>query len=241
MLIIMKSLTQVQKLRHRRFVQLVAGFKNQELAGIALGMSTQQVSNYVTGSKGMGEKLAERIELSAGKPAGWLSTDGDDLMDVPSIAKYRIRYLKEGNKDEVTIKQFKDIRWAAGAGSVNSEYGEIDDLSFKRSYMERNNLRPESCIAAAASGRSMEPTINDGDIMLINLLEKNIRAKDGLIFAFVVGNDCRVKRVFTTMSGDIRLVSDNLDKSEYPDEIITASATDQLHVAGRVRWSGGDK
>lgn len=217
-----------------------SGISKSDLAR-AVGISTASIANWFNGrTKSIKGENLTRAAKALNVNEAWLAGQSP-VKERIGFAKYEVRYLDKDSDTEVMIKQYRDVRWAAGTGSVNEHPGEIDHLAFKRSYMERNGLKADACIAAAATGDSMSPTINDGDIMLINLAEKDLQAKDGKIFAFAVGDECRVKRVYTTMNGDVRLVSDNPDKIAYPDEIIPASEANSLHVAGRVRWSGGDK
>lgn len=139
------------------------------------------------------------------------------------------------------VLQYKDVRFSAGPGYQNENYTELDQVAFKKSYLDENNLKPDKCFVVYASGNSMSPVINDGDVMLINTMETDPTLHDGRLFAFVHGDECRIKRVYTTIKNEIRMVSDNPDKTAYPDEIVTCPEIETIRVAGRVRWSGGNK
>lgn len=204
------------------------------------GVPQGTVSKIERGEQKSTGKHGSSIAKSTGVRLEWLSTGmGDPYLPMIAGAAPIKTEDKIGDYD-VSVRQFRDIRMAAGGGIINGEPEELDALTFKLSYMKKEGLNPDRCISCPASGDSMSPSINDGDAILINLDEKDLTAKEGKIFAFAIGQECRIKRVYRTATGGIRLVSDNPNKVEFPDEIVSTDELDQLHVAGRVRWSGGN-
>lgn len=208
------------------------------------GVPQGTVSKIERGEQKSLGNYGPQLAKAVGIDLNWLSTGkGKPMPFMPSdFIGDSIKESAEAGDRDVYVNQYRDVKWACGTGFVNSEAPEPDDrLSFKRSWLDKNNLNAISCITCPASGHSMSPTINHLDVVLINLEEKDITKKDGQIFAFSIGDECRIKRVFITLTGDVRLVSDNPNKIEYPDEIISNHEISNLFVAGRVRWSGGDK
>jgi phage repressor protein C with HTH and peptisase S24 domain len=80
------------------------------------------------------------------------------------------------------------------------------------------------------TGDSMRPTIFDGDVALVNTAERKIT--NGKVFAFIVDGEARVKRLFKQFDGRIRVVSDNPDKLQFPDEFLTPDHMPEM--VGRV-------
>lgn len=81
----------------------------------------------------------------------------------------------------------------------------------------------------------MYPTIDDGDMLLVNLGEK--QPKDGRIYVLRQGEQLLVKRVQGIING-IRLISDN--KALYaPVDVIFDEALD-FEVLGQVVYIGHD-
>lgn len=76
-------------------------------------------------------------------------------------------------------------------------------------------------------GDSMEPTISDRDVILIDLSRDNIRMNDQ-IWVLAVGGIGMVKRVRINPGGAIVLNSDNESVADYP------VGQDELTVIGRV-------
>jgi len=129
-----------------------------------------------------------------------------------------------------------DVELSAGNGSS----GQSEEVEGKHSYavtwLAKEHLDVASLRRAKARGRSMEPSICDGDSMLINLAERKI--SNGRVYAFRVGEELRVKRLYRQMDGKVRVVSDNADKSQYPDEYL--SEQDFPEIIGRVRDRSGN-
>ncbi len=133
---------------------------------------------------------------------------------------------------------FYDAHGSCGDGYANGDHAVIkSELAFKRSWLKDEGLQEKDLAIITAKGDSMSPTINDGSILLINTNYK--RVESGRVYAIAVDDQVRVKRLFLGLSGDCRIVSDNPNKTLYPDETISPEILDKLHIIGRVVWMGG--
>lgn len=148
----------------------------------------------------------------------WLSTGNDgDKMTSPSTEKY------------AQIPRYT-VRASAGTG-VLIDHEEIQDtIAFRRDWLTKNGLSAPNLRVIYASGESMSPRIQDGDVLLIDVSDREI--KDGKAYAIQNG-ELRVKRLFRQFDGQLVLRSDNKD---FPDEI---APYDAISVIGRVAWVGG--
>jgi SOS-response transcriptional repressor LexA len=133
---------------------------------------------------------------------------------------------KESEKFE-RIHYFKDIYASAGGGALNydekSEFLELDEeivnhLGGKQSvkYIKALNVL----------GDSMEPTLNDGDIVFMDTSSKNINRNGVYIVTTPMG--LFIKRLQLRADGKVALVSDN---SIYTDEIVNS---EDIEVLGKV-------
>ncbi|MFD1840583.1 S24 family peptidase [Paracidovorax cattleyae] len=80
------------------------------------------------------------------------------------------------------------------------------------------------------AGSSMEPTIADGDTVLVNVTRKDI--VDGDVYALRVEGGVIIKRVQNDLGGRLRLINDNAVFK--PVEVRHAD----VDVIGRVVWRG---
>lgn len=89
-----------------------------------------------------------------------------------------------------------------------------------------------------AEGSSMEPTISDGDVLLIDGADRT--ARSGRVYAFVrPDGSVSVKRLIQQVAGDWIIRSDNQDKVRYPDETIKPDDLAHINIIGRSVWRGG--
>lgn len=127
-----------------------------------------------------------------------------------------------------------NVEASAGNGAVAAEE-DIDGLvAFRREWLRRVGITPEAARVLRARGDSMEPTIRDGDILLVDTGIDRVR--DEGIYVVVVAGLVLVKRLQRRRDGTVVLRSDN--RELYDDEIVPPSEAPELHVAGRVMWFG---
>lgn len=126
-----------------------------------------------------------------------------------------------------------DIHASAGNGALAISEEAIDFLAFQESWLHARHINPKYARVLTAKGDSMEPTIRDGDVLLIDSSITTIR--DNSIYIVVYNGLVLVKRVHGKFDGSITLISDN---QMYPPETIAAHDVPNLHVAGRVMWFG---
>jgi phage repressor protein C with HTH and peptisase S24 domain len=132
----------------------------------------------------------------------------------------------------INIKYYSDIRASAGGGAENDieeeEYISIDSLLL-------DNLIPSYDIkhleAIRVTGDSMEPTLSDSDIILLNRANNSV-TKEG-IYVLRSENGVLVKRVLALTNGELMIISDN---SIYPPERVKANS---VEIIGKVIGSIG--
>lgn len=165
-------------------------------------------------SEGAGEMLANR-------------TNGPDENGSPS------------KKDYALIPQYT-ARASAGSGYHNDhvELSKGQGLVFKRDWLKRLALKEDACCVIYAEGSSMEPTISDGDVLLID--RASTAPRSGKVYAMLrPDGSTSIKRLVQSFSGEWIIRSDNPDKTLYPDEPISADDLQQIKIIGRSVWGGG--
>lgn len=119
---------------------------------------------------------------------------------------------------------------SAGPGAVAHDEQSIGTFRFSRRWLRGQGMDPAMLSAILVSGDSMEPTLRDGDEILVDRTPRSLR--DG-IHVVRVEDALMVKRLDTGLPGKIALVSDN------PAYRTMELAADELKVIGRVVWKGG--
>jgi hypothetical protein len=119
---------------------------------------------------------------------------------------------------------------SAGPGALAGEEQAIGALRFSTRWLRGQGLDPAQLSAIAVAGDSMEPTLRDGDEILVDRTPRPLR--DG-IHVVRVDDAVLVKRLDTGRSGVIALLSDN---AAY--RAVELPAAD-VQLVGRVVWKSG--
>lgn len=97
---------------------------------------------------------------------------------------------------------------------------------------------PEAHLLAVieASGYSMQPTIEDGQTLIVNTIDTE--PKSTKIYLICIDGKLFIKRLIYTPNGWI-MRSDNPNKSNYPDFVIEEEKFGSIDIQGRVVWQSG--
>lgn len=202
---------------------------SQEAFGAQYNIGTQSVvTQFLNGL----------VPISMKAAMGFAKGLGINIEDFsPRLAKEAETYaeatLQDKTTDFLTIKML-NIDLSAGPGkhppSIIEESG---DLQFRRSFLSDIGVSLKNAAIVHVRGTSMEPTIHDGAITLLNRADKEPR--QGFIYAFSQGGMLHVKRFFQENKTWVAR-SDNPDRDEHPDIIINGS--EPCKILGRAIWMG---
>lgn len=199
------------------------------------------------------KELAEMAGVSPGAVTQWFTGDtanlaADTLIKLAKGLRVRVEWLKEGlgpmEPDDEPEDDFKDFVMVrrldvkASAGNGNLVFFESDKgkVAFRRDFLKSEGAKESEALVCYADGQSMEPTIPDGAVLLVNL--GGTEFVNNGIFVLRLEGEVLVKRLRREVGGGILIVSDNQDKNRYPDIHITPDKEDLLSIVGRVFWMG---
>ncbi|WP_198014543.1 S24 family peptidase [Methylobacter marinus] len=185
---------------------------------------------------------AEAIEgfIRAGINANWLLTgQGEMLLSeaVGAAAPPGVASIKEQEKkiddSEFELVPYLDIEASAGNGSLIDQELQTSQMAFRRDWLIQRGLQSSKCTLIKARGDSMEPTIHDGDLLLVD--RRIVSIKDDAIYIIESENHLVVKRVQQALDGSLIIISDN---PRYEKQVISPERARELKITGRVRWYG---
>lgn len=128
-----------------------------------------------------------------------------------------------------------DAQAAGGSGVLNLDEDPIDRLAFNKDWLSKQGIHAGHCALITAQGRSMEPRIYDGDLIMIDRRRTSIRS--GRVYVFNDGDrGTRVKQLEHIPDLGVILHSDN--REEYPPETRAGSSANDITILGEVVWSG---
>lgn len=133
--------------------------------------------------------------------------------------------------DFVGIPRY-DVQLSAGGGAFVERAELLDYIPFTARFLRRKLGRSDvrGLVMVEASGDSMEPTISDGDLVMVDTTIRSV--SDGL-YALVYEDALLVKRLQMRLDG-LKIVSDN--SGVYEPLLLPRERVPELQVVGRVRW-----
>ncbi len=163
-----------------------------------------------------------------------------NILDFCALKKISINWMLYGQDpsslidttDKYWIKYYPTIRVSAGGGAYDAEesYERLDVPEFFVNLIGgHDNIK--NIEAINVTGDSMEPTLNNGNIIFIDKTKNDV-SKDG-IYAFVNENGLFVKRIQKRIDGSLDVISDN---REYPVQVAKKG---EIEVLGKVISSIG--
>ena len=118
---------------------------------------------------------------------------------------------------------------SAGPGALAQSEAPVGQLRFSARWLKANGLSAAMLSAIEVEGDSMEPTLRDGDEILVDRTPRPLRSG---IHVLRLDDVLLVKRI--ERAGDaLRLISDN---RAYPE---IERAAGEVEILGRVVWKGG--
>lgn len=227
-----------------RFSEVIDRIGTLVKAGAIAGVSGEQVAKWRDGKATPNFNGVAAMTLSAGLSLDWLihgierHPDGPDLLVHDPNGKTYIVEVKrtaevQPEMPELALVPRLEAYVSAGPGAMGYGDDVIEHIGFPPEWLRRRNINPEFARILNVRGDSMEETIKNGDVLLVDTSIDEFR--DNAIYVIIHGEMLLVKRVHKRMNGTYQLISDN---PRYPPEEVSEADIHQLNIAGRVMWYG---
>ncbi len=179
------------------------------------------------------KKLRQKRELTQKNIAEILDVSTSYIGQVErgkcGLSEEKIKKLEEIFTEKIIVSEVDDwidiplmsVSSAAGTGYLNYQEKQVDTIKLPKSVIGSNHSKH----AIKVAGDSMSPTIKDGDLVIIDLSDTEIR--ESKIYVFCTQYGCLIKRLKPTTQG-IEIYSDN---PAFNREI---TDPDKIRVIGRV-------
>ena len=177
----------------------------------------------------------------------WLATGEGPMLAAPGEAGPAPAAGRHADQQLVTMQHpgaappgyvllpLVEAKAAAGSsGSLDSDKV-VDFLAFSEDWV-RNTLhrRPQNLALLEATGDSMDPTIRDGDILLVDTSVRDIQSSR--VYVLQVNGALLVKRIQVRLDGSLVVKSDN---PSYEPEVVRPDERSPLRILGQVVWQAG--
>ena len=218
------STTLVDEEFRRRLRLIMQQFGSVADLARAVGVSDNAIYKWVSGRGQPSMMSLVNLSKAAGVSVEWLATG----RGVPTKPKGELHIAEPA--DGVLPPRPVLHRANGRPGLPNQQL--VDYLSFQPEWLERAlNVDLRNMALVEVIGDSMSPTIDEGDLVLVDLREARYR-HDG-IYVLRTGSDLAVKRLQRQPDGSLAIRSDN---PAYESSVVRP---EEVAVMGRVVWMGG--
>lgn len=185
-----------------------------------LAISYSTLHNYLTEVSQPTLENLVRISKHTGTTVDWLATGL-----LPKYKKDQALYKTDEN-DYRDIDDYRGIKLQINEPYAN--YHSHKTAKLELAWLQSRGINAEECAIFTMSGDSMEPTIKDGDEIIIN--RGNTTLKEGKIVAFNTMGNILVRKVKIGLNS-IELISDN---EHYQPIVLNKDKLYQIQIIGQV-------
>ena len=198
-----------------RLQNLINYRPSQKELGTILGIAQTSVSGRANRNSNFTDEELEKIEKWYG--IADLLTGGLYTKDDVNVEYVKIDYIH--------------IAPSCGKGTVVMDEADVTPVRIGKEVIKDiwKVSTPEVLKLFKASGDSMETTIEDGNILLVDTSRTDYH--NGGIYVLTINNDWFVKRLRLKINGDLEIISDN---PKYEPEILKPNTDIEINVVGRV-------
>ena len=186
------------------------GISQAEMAK-RLGIGVRTYSRYESGERDIPSSVIEKLVQMGNIDFNWLLNN---------------KGFPSQNNNEYKIEKLS-LKASAGSGVMNFEVMS-DGFLYVPKWLFKTPQKEDNLKIIEVVGDSMEPTIEDGAFVIIDITQKLI--SDG-IYAILMGEEILIKRLQIKPNGNILIKSDN---PKYEDFCYDPKSSDvALRVVGR--------
>lgn len=212
-------------------IKKARGRNNQREFAKILGFSSSYLSEVESGKTKPSLELLVKISQYTKHNLHWLVTGEGPVIIEPSETM-----VKEDSALYGALEQYTFVPNTIPMEDMGPESGGIDEgksttYAFRRAWLQSKG-KLENFVLFAVKGDSMDPTITDGDLVLIDRSKKQVVA--GTLYALRTKNAVLVKRLQPTGATRIKVMSDNKLYDSYEIDLETGD----IEIIGQVIWIG---
>ena len=186
-----------------------------------MGVTPEAVRGWKEGISIPSFERLDDLARATGKSAEWLQLGTGE---------------KENKQLGIVSVPLLEVRASAGTGFLNFSEQVVRRIDFYEDWLKQNvrYTNRDNLGMISASGDSMEPTINSGDILLVDHGINEVLYDS--IYVALVNGELYVKRFQRTPSKTLLMISDNKKYQSFELKL-----EDEVRIIGRVAyyWTGG--
>ncbi len=206
-----------------RLEEAMAGEANLSFAQ-KCGISEATIRKYKKGETTPNLEILDAIATAANVDLTWLAT-GNTIENPPEVF-----INKPINEDSIEIVQY-DFKASAGTGCLVVSENPVAKFEFSKEWLIKQSLHGKHLTIVPVFGDSMESTLMDEDLMLVEVIEDPQQLNDG-IYVFRIDESILVKRLQYDFA--MRGYHATSDNSAYQPFFIGEEFKGRFQILGRM-------
>jgi hypothetical protein len=135
--------------------------------------------------------------------------------------------------DEFDLVERVDLDLSAGPGAAADDAKAMAPIAFRKEWLRSMYLSAKDCLVTGVQGDSMQPTLWNGDLVLLDRRPSDQIRYDAIYGLVDIDGDVRVKRIEAVNNGLV-LRSDNPNAGV---DLRFGEDANRVQILGRVVWS----
>ncbi len=188
----------------------------------------------------MGREMPVSALISLAHATGvcleWLATGSGPMLTAersPGVTQAAVNGL--GTPEGYLFLPMVEVPGATDPEDRQTSIPKTDFILFSEFFLTQTLRRkPKNLALLITAGDSMAPTIQDGDLLLVDTSIRQIQASR--IYVLLVGSALVVKRIQVKIDGSLVARPDN---PIYEPEVLAPDQAKTLHIVGEVVWHAG--
>lgn len=221
--------------RLRQVIEEDAGGSSSQWAGM-VGIPKSVVSDWLNKGASITTKNLFRIAHQTDLNLGWLLTGQGPhrLSDGHSVTAVQEWETPYSWSDGEYLQVPRVVPMDQESGQVIQSEQIVTHLAFRADWIRGvMGLDDRRLALIATRGDSMEPTLKEGDLLLLDL--RVTRVHNDAIYVLRRNSDLIAKRIQRRFDGTLLIKSDN---PAYETQVVPPEQGEQLEIIGRVVWNG---
>jgi len=220
-----------------RIVKVVDLFENRKQAAKAANVGMSTLFRWITGEGMPAFNSLALLASAVGVSLDWIASGRGDMYPSEGMPAKAVDESLPANPVDESIYAYVplyDARISQGHGAWSDGARILTMLAFTKYSLHKKGLIASQLAAVRVDGDSNEPSLKDGDTVMVDLSRNTIQGEafyvirlDDLLYA---------KRLQRQLDGGVLVISAN---TAYPPITVPADRLERLQVVGRVVWSGG--
>jgi phage repressor protein C with HTH and peptisase S24 domain len=212
----------------------VARVGNASAASRLSGVPVSTLNNYLAGrdmKRGPMVALADATNVSL----EWLATGRGEMVAGAAAAPTAQPIANPALGSSFVLIPRYDVRASAGAGQAVEQEQQVGYMAFEQDFARTVLRRPtQHLVTLRAEGDSMEPTIRDGDVLVVDTSVTEV--ENSRVYIVDVNGRLMVKRIQLRLDGSLVIKSDN---PKYEPEVVHFSECTPFRIVGQVIYQAG--